>query len=742
MAAFANLPRPLPNFEEGQFTLNGLQWLGFDLDHTLARYKLKPAGELIFNSLVKFLVRHKAFPASVADFVHDPNFITKGVVCDIETGSFITVDADKRVSGRRLFHGTREQVFSVEAADDVHPAVLTPHIYPGPISEFDPLATDSPGQSERYFSFSTYFDISAGHLYALLVDLRDRLAALPADSPELEAHAPLHASEIDAQERAEADINPHWYHHEQLDNRALLPVGAPVPAPLTPEQKRAAAHTWAQKSYKELWKDMIQGFRHNFGECNRGYYFPEFFRRPSKFLYKRPDLKDWLWRMRHLYGKKIWLLTNSRHQYAHALLQYMFDTPDWAHWFDLSVVWGRKPNFWSGSHPFIGVTAWKDLSPEQIQSTQAECRELLGDPDAECFYYPQMVCHLDQKVEDIVLPQLELAEVADPGRLGPAGPVVGIGNYSTLQRLLFPNCPAVRAKPEDLCDDIFEEKKLQSPVEDISAGLIQLKEDQGDEEEDEAKEDRPGMDVGVDYLREPHRCAAIYFGDNLRTDVMAVKLYTTWLAGAILEEAEEHWPEGLEQKLRERLEAAGGEEQQLVAAAPRELPHLDHGVHFPAGAQAASCCDGSGAPSHHVRLVEGAAEAQHPQQKYHRIAVNPNWGSFFLAGSSNHRDSYWHDFVMRHANVTVADVTDFVDVRPLTQPELGRNSDNMDEPLKYRQPFPDCYWPEGVLVHEEQQQKQEAPPRVRRPSLVELAELNRQLRSTVHVWQPPMPQQE
>ena len=57
-------------------------------------------------------------------------------------------------------------------------------------------------------------------------------------------------------------------------------------------------------------------------------------------------------------GKKLFLLTNSYWGYTQKVMQYLLDDklqayPDWQSYFDLVIVGGKKPGFFSDEQPFL-----------------------------------------------------------------------------------------------------------------------------------------------------------------------------------------------------------------------------------------------------------------------------------------------------------------------------------------------------------------------------------------------------
>jgi len=100
----------------------------------------------------------------------------------------------------------------------------------------------------------------------------------------------------------------------------------------------------------------------------------------------------------------------------------------------------------------------------------------------------------------------------------------------------------------------------------------------------------------------------MYFGDNLKTDTMAVNIHTDWLPATIVEEMEESWHKVIVQP--------------SSSSKKKNKPSVDL-----------------------------------KNSLYRPVAVSKHWGSFFQAGPNSKENSYWHQFVMSHSCLTVADLS-------------------------------------------------------------------------------------
>eukprot|EP00698_Gefionella_okellyi_P019253 TRINITY_DN5878_c0_g1_i1.p1 TRINITY_DN5878_c0_g1~~TRINITY_DN5878_c0_g1_i1.p1 ORF type:complete len:428 (-),score=69.62 TRINITY_DN5878_c0_g1_i1:477-1736(-) len=134
------------------FTLGRCAWIGFDLDHTIIQYKLDNLVKFVSECFVNFLVEQEHYDASL--FADLPiGFAAKGVIIDKQLGNFIKIDEQKRVV--RMYHGTQPQSVAEIAS-----------VYSGPI-DFAGIT------NARFWPMTTYFEVSLGPLFALMVDYED-----------------------------------------------------------------------------------------------------------------------------------------------------------------------------------------------------------------------------------------------------------------------------------------------------------------------------------------------------------------------------------------------------------------------------------------------------------------------------------------------------------------------------------------------------------------------------------------
>jgi hypothetical protein len=144
--------------------LHECDFVGFDLDHTLVRYRLDTLSQLIHDCVVRFLVEHKGYPPALEQLPCDGSFFAKGLLFDAASGNFLRLRASGEIFAAS--HGTR----ALPVADaqrqysQAHlQAVVADMLLHG-------------RKHKQYFYFSTFFDMPAALIAAHLVDLQDAAA--------------------------------------------------------------------------------------------------------------------------------------------------------------------------------------------------------------------------------------------------------------------------------------------------------------------------------------------------------------------------------------------------------------------------------------------------------------------------------------------------------------------------------------------------------------------------------------
>ena len=101
----ADIPPGARVYVNRTLRMSSIKLIGFDMDHTLAVYRIKEFERLAFEASQKKLVRECGYPDEVLGFEYDHDFVIRGLVVDKERGNILKMDRHHHVS--RAFHGSR-----------------------------------------------------------------------------------------------------------------------------------------------------------------------------------------------------------------------------------------------------------------------------------------------------------------------------------------------------------------------------------------------------------------------------------------------------------------------------------------------------------------------------------------------------------------------------------------------------------------------------------------------------------
>ena len=138
------------------FSLSSCDWIGFDLDHTLIRYRLFEFHQLIYQSMCEYLVHTFHYNSSLLQIPYDDSFGVKGLIYDNRNGNLIQLNAHGVV--HTALHGVHRHLSSDEIKQ----------IYPNAL---EAIEEDT---SQRFLCIFTYFEHSTSYLIAHIIDLIDR----------------------------------------------------------------------------------------------------------------------------------------------------------------------------------------------------------------------------------------------------------------------------------------------------------------------------------------------------------------------------------------------------------------------------------------------------------------------------------------------------------------------------------------------------------------------------------------
>src|SRR3954451_13196629 len=85
--------------------LDQIEWVGFDMDYTLALYDQAKMDRLTIEAALQKLVL-RGYPASLSTLDYDLSFPVRGLIVDAKLGNVLKMDRYKYV--KRAYHGMRE----------------------------------------------------------------------------------------------------------------------------------------------------------------------------------------------------------------------------------------------------------------------------------------------------------------------------------------------------------------------------------------------------------------------------------------------------------------------------------------------------------------------------------------------------------------------------------------------------------------------------------------------------------
>jgi hypothetical protein len=211
------------------FSLRGIHCIGFDMDHTLVRYKMEPFSRLVFACMRDYVVEHCGYArAPLAALEYESAFASKGVIFDRRLGNFVKLDASGAVV--RAQHGAAFLSAAQIAA-----------AYPTRFGEFCGVKTT------RLFPIITAFELPVCSLIARLVVMIDaRIAS-------------AHSSARNAADESDLPLPP-AVHQPHDPKRAYL-------QPFDVDAYNQGGHAAA---YERLLSDVFAGFNFSFSNYYSG----------------------------------------------------------------------------------------------------------------------------------------------------------------------------------------------------------------------------------------------------------------------------------------------------------------------------------------------------------------------------------------------------------------------------------------------------------------------------------------
>nr|XP_006825329.1 PREDICTED: 5'-nucleotidase domain-containing protein 1-like [Saccoglossus kowalevskii] len=148
---------------DNTFCLNDFDAIGFDLDHTIAKYKLNEVMSLTYDSLAKYLIEKKGYDKVLLEPMEtDKDFLIRGLVFDIKLGNFLKLSEDGKIL--RASHG-RKKMTDEEIEQDYGKDKKW--------HEFEELK-ETLKQTDNFRYFENSFDLPGSILCARIIDLIDK----------------------------------------------------------------------------------------------------------------------------------------------------------------------------------------------------------------------------------------------------------------------------------------------------------------------------------------------------------------------------------------------------------------------------------------------------------------------------------------------------------------------------------------------------------------------------------------
>jgi HAD superfamily 5'-nucleotidase-like hydrolase len=134
--------------------MSAVDWIGFDMDYTLALYRQAALDELSVKHTLDSLIEAYGYPPSIRAIEPDPDFAIRGLVIDIRLGNILKMDSHYYVG--KAFHGFEPVSREVKRAYQNEPAKI--HL-------------------DRYVLVDTLFSLPETFLYAAVIDHLERRSA-------------------------------------------------------------------------------------------------------------------------------------------------------------------------------------------------------------------------------------------------------------------------------------------------------------------------------------------------------------------------------------------------------------------------------------------------------------------------------------------------------------------------------------------------------------------------------------
>ena len=144
-------PRGRQIFVNRSLRMDQIEWIGFDMDYTLANYKPITMENLVYDKAIERLLA-KGYPESLTKLAYDPQRVVRGVVIDKQLGNLLKMDRHRYVGTG--YHGYRPLGKAVRQS-----------------YKLDPLHFS---KDSRFYFIDTLYAVPEACLYCDLVALMDQ----------------------------------------------------------------------------------------------------------------------------------------------------------------------------------------------------------------------------------------------------------------------------------------------------------------------------------------------------------------------------------------------------------------------------------------------------------------------------------------------------------------------------------------------------------------------------------------
>lgn len=337
-----------------EFKISDYDIIGFDLDNTLARYRLRNMVKLEYTIMANYLMNQKAYPKTYLqkpfDFYTD--FMIKGLFLDLEKGNLLKLDADAKII--KCFHG----IHPLDQAQIIDLYGPNCHWHLTDLYVTDALSCWNGPLTTKVRALLDYFDIPVSLIFARLITTIDE------------------------------------YHSEGGS------------------RKYSKAEVW-----RDICNSLTYMFNYEHFTAEKGEFFPELKKSPESYYYPCSEkVKAWLRELRTK-NKLMVLISGSDCDFvSHTALNTFGD--NWTELFDMVVCFAKKPGFFSGENrPFLNRELASRTGNDPTEVPSSELRKggvyRMGNWDGLLEFAqretgianPRALYFGDNMVQDVVMPK-------------------------------------------------------------------------------------------------------------------------------------------------------------------------------------------------------------------------------------------------------------------------------------------------------------------------------------------------